>query len=551
MLSYLCIKNFAIIDQLELELTEGFTVLTGETGAGKSIVIDALAIALGARAEAHQLRDPALNCELTVIFDLSHNSAAQHWLLEHELAQEKECIIRRVITPEGRSRIYINGVTCTLQQAKELSSWLINIHGQHEQQGLLKKEKHRELLDHFANHPLLLEQTKKLFQQWQEANHQLSQLRQAANDQATWELLNYQVAELQEIAPQPGEWQALDQQHKKLCNLEQLRDASMTAVELLTEGEQSTSSLLQTAHHNLHSVRHLDKHLDNACNLLEQAQVLTTEATNSIQHYLDQEGLEPEQLQQIEMRLSQLHQLARKHHVPPDALPGLQRQLEEAVTKMQNAEETATQLEIRLKALVDEYHVAASQLSVSRKNAATQLAAAIEQQLPQLGMPGGRFQVHFEPLVEPTLYGTERMEFWVSANPGQPLQPLAKVASGGELSRLSLAIQVITAEQENTPTLIFDEVDVGIGGNTAAVVGQLLRRLGTTAQVLCITHQPQVAAQGQQHLQVQKSMTKDRTQTHIISLTSDQRVAEIARMLGGIKITPQTLAHARELIIAG
>lgn len=550
MLTNLHIKNFATIENLEIEFQSGFTILTGETGAGKSILIDALQLALGERAENYVVRPGAERCEIAISFDLKNIPAARKWLIEHEMASHEECIIRRVITTDSRSKSFINGSACPLQLLRELGDLLVNIHGQHEHQALLKKDAQRELVDNFAEHSALCQAVLHSYQQWRKTKDEIENLLQGKNQQHKLELLRYQAQELKELALTENEIKKLEEEHKKLANAEQIITTCQNVLNLLHENEHSSIATLHETHRQLTNIRNFSNKIENAVEMIKQALIHSEEAANEIQDYLDSLEINTERLQWIENRLNLIYQLARKHHISATELNNFYEKLQQELQTLEHADEHIQQLQKTLIQIENEYQIAAQKLSQSRQKVAQKLAIAVTQKMQMLNMNGGKFAIHIEPVVdhEPNPHGLEKIEFMVSANAGQNLQPLHKVASGGELSRIGLAIQVITAQQDNTPTLIFDEVDVGVGGGTAEIVGTLLRSLGEKAQVLCITHLPQVAAQGHQHLRVSKKTIKDATYSQIESLEFSERIQEIARMLGGVKITEQTLAHAKEML---
>lgn len=552
MLAHIHIKNFTIIDQLDLEFQSGLTVLTGETGAGKSIVIDAIELVLGGRAEGQIIRPGCDRCEITLIFALKSASAAQQWLAEHELTGENECIVQRIITSDGRSRSLINSQTCTLQMTRELGALLVNTHNQHQHQALLKTEHQRQLLDAFANHSILCKQVKQLYQQWQQLQLQWNNLRTKTTDRdARLELLKYQVQELDQLALTENELTELEQEHKRLAHGEQLINQCQAALDYINDNEKfSVLAGLYQAIQQIENLQNLNKSVATAAELLNHAIIHTEEASSELRHFLTGLELDPERLAEIEQRLNKIHDIARKHQTKPEQLSTMHQQLTQQLTQLEDADEQLQQLQQQLDKTTLEYQQAADKLTQSRQKAAEKLSQLVTQKIQTLGMPQGKLQIQLQKHKDttPTANGQENVEFVVTANPGQPLQPLNKVASGGELSRISLAIHVITAQQETTPTLIFDEVDVGVGGSIAEIIGQLLRELGNNNQILCITHLPQVAAQGQHHLQVKKHSTENSTLTQIEALSPEKKVAEIARMLGGIKITERTLEHAREMV---
>ncbi len=555
MLTHLQIRNFALVEQIELELKPGMTVLTGETGAGKSILLDALGLALGNRADTGLIRHGASRAEITIEFELADRPEVWEWLEAHDLDDETACQIRRIISADGRSRGYINGRTAPLQLLRELGEMLVDIHGQHEHQSLLRRDMQRQLLDEYAGHGKLLTGLAALHHNWRTLQDKLEQLQQANQDRdSRMGLLSYQVQELEALGLTAGELAELEQEHQRLANANQLLEECQQALDILYENEQlSASSLLAQASQRVESLQKVDNRLQGVAELLSNAVIQAEEAASELRHYLADIELNPQRLSWVEERLATIYELARKHHVEAEQLagllPGLQQQLEE----LEQMDIRLTELQSAIDAAVGEYSALAGKLSSSRRKAAKKLGKAVTGNMQLLGMEGGRFEVRLIPQESNELspLGRERIEFWVSANPGQPLKLLSKVASGGELARISLAIQVITAQNASIPTLIFDEVDVGIGGGVAEIVGRQLRQLGSYCQVICVTHQPQVAALAHHHLQVSKKSSNKQTHTLIQPLDSEQRVQELARMVGGVEITPQTLSHAREMIERG
>jgi len=548
MLDHLHIKNFAIIDNLDLEFKTGMTVITGETGAGKSIVIDALDIALGDRADTKLIRHGCDRCEIHVSFSITEIPKAQQWLKEKELYDEDQCLIRRVTSLEGRSRSYINGSPVTLQQLRELAKCLIHIHSQHENHALMKKDEQRQLVDRFAKHPALLNKVTNHYQQWQQAQQRHAQLKeQLQQQQSQQELWQYHLEELNQLALQPKELEQLHQEHKILDNAQQLMGFYQEVLGILDTDEPSVNQLLSQAQQRIAQAKLLDNQLVNSETLLNQSLLHLQEALQELHHCQQSRDLNDDKLQQVEQRLSTIHDLARKHRIAPEKLYEHHQQLQQTIETLQQGDEQLALLAEQAQQHLLAYHKVAQQLSQSRQKAAKKLASLVSKSIRLLGIPKGEFSVAFK-VQEPTLHGIDSIDFQVTANPGQPLQSLSKVASGGELSRISLAIQVLTAQSHCTPTLIFDEVDVGIGGGTAEIIGQLMQQLGKKAQVICITHLPQVAAQGDHHLQITKTMAEDSTISQLIPLQGKQRIQEIARMLGGVKITPQTVAHAQEML---
>lgn len=552
MLSHLSIQNFTIIDELELEINSNMTVLTGETGAGKSIIVDALMLALGGRTDTSIIKHGAERCAISATFDIEKLPAAQQWLTEHELNNENECTLRRIIGSDGRSRGFINNQTIPLQVLRELGNLLVSIHGQHEHQTLLKPDKQRMLLDAYGSHTALVKSVQSIYARWRKTYEQLNTLKtQNEQKNARYDLLKYQVQELDKLALQAEELIQLDQEQKQLANADEMLQTCQSALNLLSENDEVNAiNLLNDIQHQLIPLRKLDPKFINISELINNAIIQIEEANNELQHYLERIDLNPERLQFVEQRLTQIHETARKHRVKPEELLALHQQLATELQQLENSDEYLLQIQSELDKLALEYQHTAEELTKKRQQTAKRLAPLVEKHMHELGMPGGKFQIQFEKNSEQTFtnHGLEKVEFYVSANPGQPLQPLAKVASGGELSRISLAIHVLTAKNEATPTLIFDEVDVGIGGSTAGIVGRLLRTLGEAAQVLCVTHLPQVASQGHHHFQVSKTISNKTTQTNIKLLDPAEKIEEIARMLGGVKITKQTLAHAKEML---
>lgn len=552
MLVHLSVHNYAIVEHLDLELDSGMSVITGETGAGKSIMLDALGLTLGDRADSGVVRPGADKADILASFDLSDIPEARAWLAERDLDSDGPCILRRVITAEGRSRGYINGSTCPQGDLKALGELLIDIHSQHEHQSLLKPETHRRLLDEYAGSQDLARQVQLAAQRWRQTRHELERLSSAGDEQrARHQLLSYQLEELDNLALGEHELAQLEQDHKALSNAESLLAACRLVLEQCSEHDGgNVLSALTSSLQRLAPFNSPQGALGEAVNLLASAQIQVEEAVGELNRFLDHFDADPVRQQQLEERLDAIYTLARKHRIQPTELGALQQQLFEELESL-NADDQATErLGEELTAYERHYQEKAAELSQLRHAAAGRLAEAVEGEIQRLGMPGGRFNIKLTAHNngEPHPNGLEQLEFLVSANPGQPLKALAKVASGGELSRISLAIQVITAQTSRVPTLVFDEVDVGIGGPTAEVVGQLLRRLGERGQVLTVTHLPQVAAQGHHHLFVHKARSDDATRTAVASLDGAQRVEEIARMLGGLDLTEESLAHARQMV---
>lgn len=551
MLVHLAVNNYAIVDHLELELERGMSVITGETGAGKSIMLDALSLALGDRADSGAVRPGADKADILATFDISDIPEAMQWLSQRDLANdETQVILRRVVTAEGRSRGYINGSPCPQQDLKALGEMLIDIHSQHEHQSLLKTDTHRRLLDEYAGAGDLARQVQLAAQRCRQTEQALKQASDTSDEQnARVQLLSYQLEELDNLSLQDGELNQLESEQRQLANAELIMQSCLQIINICSEND--SGSVLQALTSSLSRLGGLKEHgrsLDEAHNLLAGAQIQVEEAVGELTRYLDHFEADPQRQQQVEERLGVIHDLARKHRINADQLPILQQQLIDDLENIQQHGADKERLADELEAYREHFQTLADKLSATRSKAAARLAKAVTGEIKQLGMPGGQIKVELHPLKldQYPLQGLENVEFLVSANPGQPAKPLAKVASGGELSRISLGIQVITAQTSRVPTLVFDEVDVGIGGPTAEIVGRLLRQLGERGQVLTVTHLPQVAAQGHQHLFVRKDQKRDSTRTCIDRLDQEGRVHEVARMLGGVDLTEESLAHARK-----
>ncbi|MFA5678790.1 MAG: DNA repair protein RecN [Pseudomonas sp.] len=551
MLLHLAVNNYAIVDHLELELNRGMTVITGETGAGKSIMLDALALALGDRADSGAVRPGADKADILATFDISDIPEATQWLQQRDLtSDEPQVILRRVVTAEGRSRGYINGTPCPQQDLKALGNMLIDIHSQHEHQSLLKTDTHRRLLDAYANASELARQVQLAAQRCRQTEQALQQANDNSEEhRSRIQLLSYQLEELDNLSLQEGELEQLESEQRQLANAELITQSCQQIITICSESDSgSVLQALNTSLGRLGSLRQHSRNLDDAHDLLASAQIQVEEAVGELSRYLDHFEADPQRQQEVDERLGVIHDLARKHRINADELPALQLRLIEELEGIQQNDTDKERLAEELAAYQAHYQRLADKLSGTRQKAAKKLARAVTGEIQQLGMPGGQIQVQLHPLqaAQYPLQGQENVEFLVSANPGQPPKPLAKVASGGELSRISLGIQVITAQTSRVPTLVFDEVDVGIGGPTAEIVGKLLRQLGERGQVLTVTHLPQVAAQGHQHLFVRKEQQRDSTRTRIDKLDQEGRVQEVARMLGGVDLTEESLAHARK-----
>jgi len=552
MLTHLHIQHFMLVDELDLDLQPGMTVITGETGAGKSILLEALGQALGDKAEAERVRSGSQRADISATFDLSRLEAAQQWLASHDLQQDTpgECILRRVIGADGKSKGYINGQPATLAQLRTLGEMLIDIHSQHEHQSLLLKDTHRRLIDDFANQNLLAVEVRQAFREWQSRREHFVNLRDnAAELSARFQLLSYQATELAQINLQPGELAKLEAEQRSLANAEEILRGSQQLLAFCSDEEQGLSLNLHRALHILRSLPEKSANLSAAEELLTSAQIQVDEAQSEIERHMDDFSLDPERLQQLEERLSAIYDLARKHRIRPEELPEFSARLARELEQLEGGDARLDQLEQQVAHAEAAYRQLAEQLSAKRQKAAVKLARQVNEQLHALAMNNAQFSVSLIPQADkPSANGLEEVEFLISTNPGQAPRPLAKVASGGELSRISLAIQVVTAQTSAIPSLVFDEVDVGIGGATGDIVGQLLRQLGERGQVICVTHLAQVASKGHQHLEVRKLAGKYSASSTLIALEGEAKVEEIARMLGGLNITEQSLAHAREFL---
>lgn len=553
MLRSLNIRDFVIVDELDIDLDYGFTVLTGETGAGKSILLDALSLVLGERADPSQIREGKNKAEISALFSLdgSLKNLISSWLDEQGFNLEDDgasLILRRIIDTSGRSRAFINGGAATLNQTKELGNYLVDIHGQHAHQLLLKTGAQRDLLDNQARLQEQVATVKALYQQWQAAKKQLELAKSAGESlQKEQERLSWQLEELDLLAPKDGEWAEIDIEYSRLANAAKLIEGSQNAVAMLSDQEGNAEELLAKSFAEIEDLAKLDSHLEDAKISLESAQIQISEAAHSLNRYLQKIDVDPERLAEVEERLKSLHSAAKKFKVTPEELPALWLDIKEKVSAIKDSQDLAA-LEKNLIATEAEYQKAAKALSKNRGAAAKVLEKLVTDAMQDLSMAGGQFAISMEPLSEGNAYGLENIEFLVAGHPGVSPKPLSKVASGGELARISLAISVITSEASQIPTLIFDEVDSGIGGAVAETVGKRLKELGQAHQVLCVTHLAQVAAQGHQHWKVEKQSSANSTTSSITSLNRQERVEEIARMLGGAEITDTTRRHARELL---
>jgi DNA repair protein RecN (Recombination protein N) len=546
----------AVVASLHLDLEKGMSVLTGETGAGKSILLTALSLALGDRADAGYIRPGSKRAEINLQFALDDASPAKIWLQEQELDDGEHCLIRRVISRDGPSKAFINNRPVTLQALQALSEKLVEIHGQHAHLSLLESDQQRRLLDDYGKHQILLADLNRIYQNWDGAQRELHRLQQAGHDRAEREeLLTYQLNELQQLDLNAFNYRELADEHTKLANLGEILSGGQAQLDLLYENDaQSLSHMLAYSAHVLHDLAKLAPELNAIAGMLSEAQIQVQEAAQELRRFLEAQEADPQRLLWLETQMGVVHALSRKHQSAPEQLPELANALARELDAITHGGERIEELHAAVAQLQQQYRQLAAALSAQRVQAASALQRQISAMIRELGMPQGDFKIAVTPLsdAQPKLNGVDKIEFRVSANPGLPPRPLAKVASGGELSRISLAIQVATGSDKTVPTMIFDEVDTGIGGGIAEMVGKRLRDLSSKRQVLCVTHLPQVACQAHQHLFVEKTGGESQmTASTVRPLDTAQRTEEIARMLGGLNITENTLAHAREMLTMG
>ena len=554
------IRNFAIIKKLEIEIEDGLTVVTGETGAGKSIVLDALNLLLGSRAEADMIRHGEDQCEISALFDIERLNNVNEWLEQRDLRTEstkdrdQHCLVRRIVRRNKPTKCYINDQPATLGSLKELGILLVDLHGQHEHQSLLRRPTQRQIIDQFAKHDSKLAEMAKLASQIHRIENELSDINQGNKDNADrMELLSFQLNELDEANISDGEFDNLEQDQSRLSNAQSLIDGISLAIDGLFHNEaNNVSSDLGKQINNLAQLAEFDITLEKPVELLNSSLAQIEEAQIGLDASLAKVEQNPEHLHEVDQRLETLVSLARKHRCTEKELVERHKKLQTEYNSLKYQHAKPEELESELIDLTDKYSSVANMVSKKRQKVAEKLSKSISEQMQTLGMRGGDLEIQVEPRIEDQVsvseHGIDRIEFMVSTNHGIPLKPLHKTASGGELSRISLAIQVITSEESHTPTLVFDEVDVGVGGKVAGIVGARLRSLGKNAQVICITHLPQVASQGNHHLAVDKLTASDETYSTLLNLEGELRTDEIARMLGGTEITDRTRAHAQEMI---
>lgn len=555
MLAHISVKNFAVVKQIGVDVANGLTAITGETGAGKSIAIDALSLCLGDRADASSVRKGAEKAEIVVHFDISKVPLAKAWLKEHELLQDdnpNECFIRRLVSNEGRSKAFINGVAVSLNQLKSLGQYLVSIHGQNAHYQLLKPDNQRKLLDNFAGHQSLLSSVSIAHDELRKKQQQLKQLlsvQQQRNDRKN--LLEYQVEELDNYSIGEDEFTHLELEHKRLSNSQTLLEQAQISFYQLYEGEEFNAlSAIQESVDNLSEMQEHDPTLNPIVEMLNEAAIQIEEASHEIRQYCDQLEIDPMKLQQVEQRYSEAMELSRKHHVKPEALYVTHMQLAKEYADLLKDEDSLSELTAECERQRAEYEAFAKKLHQSRLKNAKLLAKDIESHVKEMNMEHAKIviEVDYDNDAAPTAHGKDDVLIKVTTNPGQPADALDKVVSGGELSRIGLAIQVITSSGNHVPTMIFDEVDTGISGPTASIVGRLLRKLGEASQVVCVTHLPQVAAHGHNQVFVTKLTDGDTTETKMLKLTENERVNEIARLLAGDKLTDTAIANAKDLL---
>ena len=551
LLKHLHIRDFAVIEEVDIAFNDGLTVFTGETGAGKSIMVGALGLVLGDRSDSGIVRTGCERTEITAIFDIENEDGIQSVLAEQEINCEDELILRRVINKDGRSRAYVNGSSVPAQLLRALGERMVDIHGQHTHQSLLKADVQRNLLDEFGNHQQQLNEVKDAWKLWHATELELQALSGDSRDHdAQMTLLQYQIQELEALNPGESKFSDVEEEYGRLSNANRILEVCQETLQHLSDDEHSTQSQISHRLNELQDIQKFDQSLSSVIDLLNNATIQVSEASDELRHYLDRLELDPEKLKAVEDKLGALHNMARKHKIQPEELTDHLLTLQEELHKLENSEARYRELLTLQETTIEQYRKAAARLNQCRQQSAHRLSDDITKKLNELGMPGGQFSIEISDIGKdtPLQHGMDKIGYLVSLNPGQPLQPLSKVASGGELSRISLAIQVTGSKDKGIPTLIFDEVDSGIGGGVAEIVGKLLHSLSNKRQIFCVTHLPQIASQGDHHMQVAKATHAGTTLTRVSELNKEERVDEIARMLGGVKITEQTLAHAKEML---
>ena len=543
-------KNFTIIDDIEINFNDGMTVLTGETGAGKSILIDALSLVIGERGNSTLIKDKEKRAEFTADFDISSNATAKSWLNESSLDDELECVLRRIISPDGRSKAFINGNQVNLQSLKQLGELLVDIHGQHFHQSLGKQEVQRTLIDHFGQLISLRNDIKIKYDNWRSLSKKLADIESFdKNREAKLDLLEFQHEELESLAIEENEYESNIIEYSRLHNTEKITAGINQIIDSLHDSEiTNVYSLMSNSIKSLNSLIDYDDKLIEAKTLLDEAAIHSSEAIDFLKRYQSRIEFNPERAHQLDERINAIKSIARKHHVEPNELHNTQEQIKKELNNINNSALDQKQLIKQTEEALDEYIKLAAVLSKKRLLCAKKLSSLVTEAMSSLGMPNGIFEISIDSNESISVHGMDDISFLISANPGQAPQSISKIASGGELSRMSLAIQVIASEGNYIPTMVFDEVDSGVGGAVAEMVGLRLKELGENRQVLCVTHLPQVASQAKSHIKINKMTDGKSTKVHLTNLMRNSRVEEIARMLGGIKVTKRTREHAAEML---
>tara|TARA_B100001113_G_scaffold92252_1_gene73881 strand:+ start:489 stop:2153 length:1665 start_codon:yes stop_codon:yes gene_type:complete len=550
MLRSLQIRNFAIIDEIDITFKDDMTVLTGETGAGKSILIDALSLVLGERGSSNLIRNKEKRAEYTAEFEITNNKNALNWLVEKSLENENECILRRTISPDGKSRSFINGNTVNLQSLKSLGELLVDIHGQHFHQSLCKKNVQRDLLDHFGGLSDTKNKIKSIFNEWRTLSTQLTEMIENDKNKADRiDLLSFQSKELNELALSSGEYDSLNSEFKKINNIEKINRGINSLIDCLQSNEiTNVEQMLSDSIKNIDTLATFDNSLEETKNLLSEAEINVSEAIGNLSRYGESIDYDNQKSREIEERINSIISLSRKHRADPDELIDIKIQIEKELDALNHSQTSIEEIQKNMNDLRKEYDDLSIKLTRMRVESGKKLSGLVADSMNELGMTGGIFKVEIIPSRNISQHGNDDITFQISANPGQKPQPISNVASGGELSRMSLAIQVITSNGTNIPTMIFDEVDSGIGGAIAEVVGKKLKDLSQNKQVLCVTHLAQVASKGSSHIRINKLTDNKKTKIFASKLNSDERVEEIARMIGGIELTEKTREYAKEML---
>lgn len=550
MLRQLVINDLAVIDNLNIDFNSGMTVLTGETGAGKSILLDALGLILGSRADTNLIRGSSEKTDITAIFSIDNNSNVVDRLNEMEINAEDELFIRRTISKDGRSRAYLNNTPVPVQTLRDIGENLIDIHGQHAHQSLSKSKTQRQLLDEFGQYELLLKDVSNIYYEWKNINEELDNFKTEGEDfEARLTLLKYQIEELEQLDIGESEYADLSEEHKRQAHSQRLIESCKKILSDLSESDSAIADRLSHHQREISELCNFDDSLGNISSLLDNASIQIEEASHELKSYVDRFDMDDSQLSTIENRLDKLHELARKHKVKPEALPEHLALLTTQLNHLEGGQEQHELLQKKKLELTEQYFKLAKKLTKQRRTAAVKISTAVTEKMHELAI-GGKFSIDLETVEDeiPHQYGMDKISFLVSTNPGQPLRPIIKVASGGELSRLSLAIQIIGSKDNGVPTMIFDEVDAGISGGVAEIVGKLLHRLAEHRQILCVTHLAQVASCGHHHLKVDKTSKANETFTQVMSLNKNERIDEVARLLAGMEVTNESRANAAQML---